>query len=94
MACNQIQTYYPNEEDEEEELKVWHRDEEALFKSDFCNGNNEMVKIFNEECVICFENPSVYAVRQCGHQCICEKCHEKKRDIDKLKGIICRTYIP
>ena len=33
----------------------------------------------------CFENPSVYAFRQCGRQCICEKCNENKVEIDNFQ---------
>ena len=64
---------------------------EDLIETQYFNGNNEVVKIFNQKCVICFERDSVYAFRQCGHQCICEQCYENKGDIDILKCVICRT---
>ena len=33
-------------------------------------------------CVICNERDSVYAFRQCVHQCICEQCYQYKGDVD------------
>ena len=64
---------------------------EDLIETQYFNGTNEVVKIFNQKCVICFERDSVYAFRQCGHQCICEQCYENKGDIDILKCVVCRT---
>ena len=71
MGCKQFHTYYTDVEDEGDN---WGGEQESLFKPVYCNGNIEMVKIFNQECVICFEKTSDYAFRQCGHQCICENC--------------------
>ena len=90
MECNQIHTYHPDEEVEEKVLDAWDREPEAFFKPDFCNGKNEMMKILNQKCVVCFERESVYAFRQCGHQCMCESCYQIKSDIDMLKSIVCR----
>ena len=42
---------------------------------DYINGNNELVQMFNEKCVICLENDSIYAFRNCGHLTICESCY-------------------
>ena len=55
-------------------------DEEGgdLIETQYFNGNNEMVKIFNQKCVICYERDSVYAFRQCGHQCFCEHCYQNR----------------
>ena len=66
-------------------------EDENLIEPDYCNGNNEVVKIFNQKCVICLERDSIYAFRQCGHQCICEQCYQNKGDIDILKCVVCRT---
>ena len=55
------------------------------------NGNNKIVKVFNQKCVICFEGDSEYIFKQCGHQCICEQCYQNKDDIDILKCFVCRT---
>ena len=85
MKCSHIHTYYPNKEIEEETVDAWDKEKEALFQPGFCNGNNEVVKIFNQECVICFETDSVNASRQCGHQCMGESCYHKKCEIDMLK---------
>ena len=64
---------------------------EDLIETQYFNGTNEVVKIFNQMCVICYERESVYAFRQCGHQCICEQCYQSKGDIDLLKCVVCRT---
>ena len=64
---------------------------EDLIETQFFNGTNEVVKNFNQMCVICYERESVYAFRQCGHQCICEQCYQSKGDIDILKCVVCRT---
>ena len=45
---------------------------------------------FQTRSVICFENPSVYAFRQCGHQCICEDCRTNS-NVEMLKCVGCRT---
>ena len=66
-------------------------EDENLIEPDYCNGNNEVVKIFNQKCVICLERDSIYTFRQCGHQCICEQCYQNKGDIDILKCVVCRT---
>ena len=59
------------EEDDDDlvEEDVVERNED-LIETQYFNGTNEVVKIFNQKCVICYERESVYAFRQCGHQCI------------------------
>ena len=37
-----------------------------------------MVKTFNQNCITCLDNPSVYAFHLCGHQCLCEHCYQEK----------------
>ena len=64
---------------------------EDLIERQYFNGTNQVVKIFNQKCVICYERESVYAFKQCGHQCICEQCYQSKSDIDILKCVVCRT---
>ena len=64
---------------------------EDLIETQYFNGNNEVVKIFNQKCVLCLEKDSVYAFGQCGHQFICEQCYDNKGNIDILKCIVCRT---
>ena len=73
--------------DEEDEVE----EDDDLIETQYLNGNNEVVKIFNQKCVICYERESVYAFRQCGHQCICEQCYQNKGDVDILKCVVCRT---
>ena len=55
-----------------------------LLETSYTNGNNEEDKIFNQKCVIFSVRDSVYAFRQCRHQCFCQDCYEKKGDIDML----------
>ena len=64
---------------------------EDLIETQYFNVTNEIVKIFNQKCVICYERDSICAFRQCGHQCICEQCYQIKGDIDILKCVVCRT---
>ena len=66
-------------------------EDDDLIETQYLNGNNDEVKIFNQKCVICYERDSVYAFRQCGHQCFCEQCYQNKGDIDILKCVVCRT---
>ena len=64
---------------------------ENLIESNYTNGNNEKVKIFNQKFVICLERDSDYAFRQFGHQCNCEHCYLNKGYVDILKCVVCRT---
>ena len=75
-----------HDEDDEDQVE-----ENVVEENENFNGNNELVKIFNQKCVICLERESVYAFRQCGHQCICEQCYQNKGDIDILKCVVCGT---
>ena len=59
-------------EDEDDDLVEEDEENEDLIETIYTNGSNEMVKIFNQKNVICFERDSLYAFRHCGHQCICE----------------------
>ena len=97
LARSLIHTFWPgvgedteNEDDfsdVEDEVKE-HGD---LIETQYFNGKNEVVKIFNQKCVICLERKSNYDFRLCGYQCICEQCHQIKGDTDILKFVICRT---
>ena len=66
-------------EDEDNEISIY-------------NGNNELNKIFHEKkCIICLENDSVYAFRNCGNLSVCQSCY-KNTDSDKLKKcVICKS---
>ena len=61
-----------------------------MFNASYHNGNNEVLEIFNEKCVICFERDSVNAIRQCGHECMCESFYRNKGDKDALNCVVCR----
>ena len=66
-------------------------EDENLIETSYTNGNNEVVKIFNQKCAICLERDSVYAFRHFGHQCICQDCYENEGYIDILKCVVCKT---
>ena len=66
-------------------------EDDDLIEPQYLNGNNEVVKIFIQKCVICYQRDIVYAFRQCGHRCVCEQCYQNKGDIDVLNFVVCRT---
>ena len=72
-----------NEDDIQEDIDI--------HELEYTNGDNKIVKVFNQKCVICFEGDSEYMFKQCGHQCNCEQCYQNKGDIDILKCVVCRT---
>ena len=94
-----IHTLWPGYgEDIEDEADVLVEEGEDNIQEDFdiheieyTHGDNEIVKVFNQKCVICLERESVYIFKQCGHQCKCEQCYQNKGDIDILKCVVCRT---
>ena len=87
-----IHTFWEgHEEDQDENIEDEVEEDEILIEPNYTNGDNEVVKIFNQKCVICYQRESVYAFRQCGHQCICEQCYRGRGGIDILKCVVCRT---
>ena len=94
MERTEIHTCWPrvgeDEENEDDDLVEEDEEDEDLIETQYLNGNNEVVKIFNQKCVIRLERDSVYAFRQCGHQCFCEQCFQNRGDIDLLKCVVCR----
>ena len=72
---------------ENDEIEMERNEEDEIFENKFYNGTNELVKFFNHKCVICLENNSIYAFRQCGHLCLCESCYNS----EITKCIVCRT---
>ena len=92
-----IHSFWPghgeNIENEDDISDVEYEVEEDgdLIEEQYLNGNNEVVKIFSQKCVICLGKDSIYAFRECGHQCVCQDCYETKGDIDISKCIVCRT---
>ena len=89
LEQTQIHTFWPgfeeHEENEDDYLVEEDEENEDLIDTKFYNGNNDVVKIFSQKCVICLERDSIYAFRQCGHQCICEQCFQNEGFIDILK---------
>ena len=80
-----------DEEDVEENVVEVVEEGVQIHELEFTDGSNEVVKILNQKCVICFERDSDYIFKQCGHQCFCEEGYQKKRDIVVLKCLVCRT---
>ena len=66
------------EEDEEEDVDI--------HELEYTNGSNEVFKIFNQKCFMCFEQESDYFFKQCGHQC--EECESIVRNVNKIKLIL------
>ena len=62
-----------------------------MVQTNFCNGNKEEVKVFDQKFVLCYERDSDYIFKQHGHQCICEDRYQNRSDIGKLKCVVCRT---
>ena len=96
LEHTQIYTCWPrDDDDDEDDIEDGDDDlvkeEEDLIETSYCNGSNEVVNIFEQKRVICYERDSVYAFRQCGHHCICEECYQYKSDYDILKWAVCRT---
>ena len=96
LEHTQIHSFYldsdENVEDEDDVLVEEDVEDVDLIETNYRNGINEVVKIFFQKCVICYERGIVYAFRQCGRQCICEQCYQNNSDIDILKCVIFRTY--
>ena len=84
MESGDIDVIDEDEEDIEEVVDIQ--------ELEYTNGNNGVVKIFNQKCVICLERDSDYIFKRCGRQCICSDCYQNKGNIDILKCVICRTY--
>ena len=89
-----IHTCWPGHGEDEDDISDVENavaEDEDMIETHYLIGNNEVVKIFNQKCVVCLERDSIYAFRQCGHQYVCQDCYDNKGDIDILKCIICRT---
>ena len=80
-----------NDDDSDEENGDNTQEDINIHELQYTNGNNVVVKVFNQKCVICFERDSEYIFKHCGHLCICEQCYQNKGDIDILKCVVCRT---
>ena len=107
FECNRIHSSWPDmqsgdmekivededdiEEDVEENVVEVVEEDVTIHELEYTDGSHEIVKIFNQKCVICLERDSDYIFKQCGHQCICEDCYQNKGDIDLLRCVICRT---
>ena len=89
LECSQFHTFYPHDEDDD--LVEENEEDEDLIETNFTIGNNEVVKIFKEKCVMCCERDSIYTFRQSGHQCICDDCYQNRSNTDLLKCVFCKT---
>ena len=96
LQHTRIHTCWPRDDDEEDtegeyDVLVAKDEDEVLVETSYCNGEKEVVKNFNQKCVICYERDSVSAFKQRGHKCVCEQCYRRKGDIGILKCVVCRT---
>ena len=92
LERNLIHTCWPGYgEDIESDDEANIQEDINIHELEYTNGDNKIVKVFNQKCVICFEKDSEYIFKQCGHQCICEQCYQSKGDIGILKCVVCRT---
>ena len=94
IECNRIHSSWLSmESGDMEEIDEDEKDVEEDVSIDelgYIDGSNEVVKIFNQKCVICLERDSDYFFKECGRQCICDQCYQNKDNIDILKCIVCR----
>ena len=99
LECKRIQSFWLDiqtddveeiDEDEENNVEVVEEDNN-IHELKYTVGSNKVVNLFNQKWVIWFERNSDYLFKQCGHQCICEKCYQKKGNIDILRCVVCRT---
>ena len=72
-----IHTFWPGvgEDIEDEENS---QEDVNINEMEYTYGSNEIVKVFNQNCVICLERDSEFILKHCGHQCTCEQCCQKK----------------
>ena len=95
LECNRIHYCWPGVEcnfmKKEEDVEENVEEDVKNFELEYTDGSNEVLKIFNQKCVICLERDSDYIFKQCGHQCFCEECYQKKGDTDILKCVVCGT---
>ena len=95
LECNRIHSSWLSMDfgDMKEIVEDEDDDEEGVstHELEYTDTSNEVVKIFNQKCVICLERDSDYLFKQCGHQCICEECYQNTGNIDIKKIVICRT---
>ena len=85
MECGDMEEII--EEDFEEDVE----ENDNIHDLEYTNGSNEVVKTFNQKCVICLQQDTENKNKQCGRQCICEECCQLKGDIDIFKCVIRRT---
>ena len=95
LEYNQIHSFWPDmqsgdmEEIIEDEEVV--EEDDKIHELEYTYGSNEVVKISNQNCVLCLERDSDFIFKQCGHQCICEECYQNKGDIKIFKCSFCET---
>ena len=94
LEHSEVHTFYPqNEEDEEVEdgyLVEEDEENEDLIEANFCNGNNEMVEIFNQKCVLYVMKEIVFMLSDNVVISVFVKTYQIRGDIDLLKIVVCR----
>ena len=87
--------YLDSEEEGEDEVEdggdVLVEEAEGMIETNSSNGSKNVVKIFNQKCVICYERDRVDAFRQCGQQNLCDECYQNEGGIDILNCVVFRT---
>ena len=89
MESGDMEEIVGDEGDVEDEENV--ENDGNIHELDYIDGSNEVVKVFNQKCVLCLERDSDYIFKLCGHQCNCEECYENKSYIFIIKCVVCRT---
>ena len=56
LEPSQIHCFYTVFEEDTEDV------DDVLIETDCCNGTNEVVRIFDQKCVLCYEKDSEYAI--------------------------------
>ena len=75
-----------SEDENNESENEFEIDEDEVEEKEIYNGTNEMVKIFNQKCVICLDKDTIYSFRNCGLLCLCGNCFDSKI----TKCVVCR----
>ena len=67
LECSLIHTFWPGHgedienEDDISDVEYEFEEDGDLIETQYLDGNNEVVKFFNQKCVICLERDSDYA---------------------------------
>ena len=99
LGCNQIHSSWPGEKrgsmeesvENEQDVEEHVEQDVNIHELEYNDGSNEVVKVFNQKCVIYFKRDSDYKFWKCGQQCFCEESYQNKGDTDISICVVCRT---